>query len=79
MLTLSFRQARAAAIFSAAIRLVAVAINVIFSGQWRVNSHFFSFPPVVLIGIISCKVRYRELYRIEDLTNYAYLSFDLHH
>lgn len=79
MLTLSLRQARAAAIFSAAIRLVAVVVNVIFSGQWRVNSHFFSFPPIVLICIISCKVRYRELYRIEALTNYAFLSFELPH
>lgn len=64
MLTFSFRQARAAAIFSAAIRLVAVVMNVIFSGQCRVSSHFFSFPPVVLICITSCKVRYAELQEI---------------
>lgn len=61
MLTFSFRQARAAAIFSAAIRLGAVVMNVIFSGQCRVNSHFFSFPPIVLICITSCKVRHVEL------------------
>lgn len=60
MLTFSFRQARAAAIFSAAIRLVAVVMNVIFSGQCKVNSHFFSAPLVVLICIISCKVKHAE-------------------
>lgn len=61
MLTFSFWQARAAAIFSAVIRLVAVVMNVIFSGQCRVNSHFFSFPPVSLNCITSCNVRYADL------------------
>lgn len=54
ILTFSFTQARAAAAFSAVTRFLAVAEKVIFSGQCRVSSHFFSFPPVVLNCITSC-------------------------
>lgn len=54
ILTFSFMQASAAALASAAARLPALAVNVISSGQSRVSSHFFSFPPVVLNCSSSC-------------------------
>lgn len=71
ILTFSFMHARAAAIFSAVTRFLAVAENVIFSGQRTVSSHFFSFPPVVL----NCSSSYkdRDKFRIHDELKSAYL------
>lgn len=64
ILTLSLRQARAAAILSAVTLLVAEAVNLISSGQCKVNSHCFSFPPFVLNCMSSCREKFSITYSL---------------